>query len=302
MTNIKTLDEVFYEDIQPETILDNLDELTEIFPEIAQTVSELRIKLNSANCKVCQRNKYLIIILNDIKNYYQDGRDLGNLKNLVESMISKYFPYYNHNLLNNQNEFDITWVKPDVLVGLGRDLINGLTSCFECCKKHLSRAKIFYEEWKQGYPEHSTLMYQEFTEANKTLEEGYVLFWDSLGQLDMASNELVGSHFSDLDSHGQIELIELANKIRAARIAFQEDSEKVPDFDKLRIEVQKVQNKLNKLKEIAKKYNLLMSGGSDYHGENVKQNVKLFTGCENVNVSYEDILIWVKDISYLTIK
>jgi hypothetical protein len=250
MTNLKTTEEAFFEDVQPETILDNLDELTEIFPEIAQTVAELRIKLKSANCKVCQRNKYLIIILNDIKDCYQDGRDLGRLKSFIESTIAKYFPYYKQNLLTNQNEFDITWVKPDTLIGLGRDLINGLTNCFECCKKHLSRAKIFCEEWKQGYPEHSTLMYNEFTEANKTIEEGYVLFWDSLGQLDMASNELVGSHFSDLESDGQIELIELANKIRAARIAFQEDSTKVPDFDKLRIEVQKTQNKLNKLKAI----------------------------------------------------
>lgn len=92
-------------------------------------------------------------------------------------------------------------------------------------------------------------MYNEFTEANKNIEEGYVLFWDSLGQLDMASNELIGSHFSDLDSNGQLEMIELANKIRTARIAFQEDSTQIPDWDKLRLQVQKLQNKLNKLKE-----------------------------------------------------
>jgi hypothetical protein len=188
--------------------------------------------------------------LNDIKEYFRDGRDLYEMKDFIESAISKYFPYYKQNLLNNSQEFDITWVKPEILIGLGRDLITGLTNCFECCKKHLSRAKIFYEEWKQGYPEHSTLMYNEFTEANKTIEEGYVLFWDSLGQLDMASNELIGSYLSDLDSNGQLEMIELANKIRTARIAFQEDSSHVPDWNNLRIEVQKLQNKLNKLKEI----------------------------------------------------
>ena len=32
---------------------------------------------------------------------------------------------------------------------------------------------------------------------------------------------------------------------------------------------------------LAQKYNLLVSGGSDYHGENVKPNIELGTGLNN---------------------
>lgn len=130
ITNIKTIDEAFEEEINPELILNNLDRLNELFPEITQTVSELKIKLKTANCPVCQRNKYLIIILNDIKAYYKDGRNLFEMKDFIESALAKYFPYYKQNLLNNQQDFDIVWVKPDTLIGLGRDLINRINKLF----------------------------------------------------------------------------------------------------------------------------------------------------------------------------
>jgi hypothetical protein len=92
-------------------------------------------------------------------------------------------------------------------------------------------------------------MYNEFTEANKVIEEGYVVFWDSLAQLDMASCELVGYNFGLLEKNAQIVLIELANKICNARILFQEDSTKVPNWNELLIEVQRLQNNINKLKK-----------------------------------------------------
>jgi hypothetical protein len=41
----------------------------------------------------------------------------------------------------------------------------------------------------------------------------------------------------------EAEIIELANKIRAARLLFQEDSNKVPNWNELRVEVQRLQNK-----------------------------------------------------------
>ena len=219
--NVKTLEEAFLEEVKPQNIINKFDQLSEIFPEIVPLITELKPKINDATCPTCQRNKYIITIVSKIKTLYNDGRDLGELKSFIEAIINKYFPLNNKIIsADNINEFDIMWVKPDILIGLGNDLIMGLTNCFNCCKKHLSRAKAFYEEWTQGYPEHSTLMYNEFTEANKTIEEGYVLFWDSLGQLDMASCELVGSNFGDLSSDVQLELIELANKIRTARILF----------------------------------------------------------------------------------
>jgi hypothetical protein len=91
-------------------------------------------------------------------------------------------------------------------------------------------------------------MYNEFVEANKVLEEGYVLYWDVLGQLDMASCELVGYNLEQLDKTFNVEILDLANKIRTARILFQENTNNVPDWNQLRIEVQKIQNKISKLK------------------------------------------------------
>lgn len=248
VNTIKPIQEVLIPKITHEDIIKNLDALCSIFPEINDLVNEFKIKLKTTNCPVCQKNKYILAILGTIRPLYNDGRDLKELKNFIEALITKYYPM-NNKIVTSENlqQFDINWVKPDNLIGLGNDLILGLSNCFNCCKKHLSRAKAFYEEWHQGYPNHSTLMYNEFTEANKDIEEGYVLFWDSLGQLDMASSELVGN-LIDLESGWQAEIIELANKIRTQRILFQEDSTKVPNWNQLRVEVQKLQNKINKLK------------------------------------------------------
>lgn len=85
-------------------------------------------------------------------------------------------------------------------------------------------------------------------ETNVLLEKGYALFWDSLGQLDMASNELIGN-IIEIENNLKIEMIELANKIRKARILFQEDSDQIPNWDKLRLEIQLLQNKVNKIGE-----------------------------------------------------
>lgn len=248
--NVKTLEEAFLEEVKPQNIVNKFDQFMEYFPEVTPLINQYREKANEATCPVCQRNRYIINIISKIKDLYKDGRYLGDLEEFVNFVVNKYFPLNNKVVsAENANEFDIMWVKPDTLIGLGNDLIYGLSNCFDCCKKHIGRAKALYEEWHLGYPEHSSLMYKEFTEANKDIEEGYVLYWDSLAQLDMGSCELVGDNFGNLPNETQLQMIELANKIRTARILFQEDSTKVPNWDQLRIEVQKLQNKLTKLEK-----------------------------------------------------
>lgn len=243
---MKTLQDAVVSDITIENIFNKLHDLNKIFPELTSLIQELEAKYNATNaCPVCVRNKYLILIINEINKYYKDGRPLGEYSEFIQDMIKKYLPLNSGISDATQlNNFDLDWINPSSLYGIGYDLIPGLTACFECTKKHLSRAKIFYEEWTLGYPEHSTLMYNSFIEANKTIEEGFSKFWDILGQLDMASCELIGYELSDLQSNTQAEMIELANKIRSARILFQEDSSKVPDWNSLRVEVQRLQNKL----------------------------------------------------------
>ena len=91
-------------------------------------------------------------------------------------------------------------------------------------------------------------MFKELIIANKALEEAYAYYSDSLAQLDMASCELVGG-MNNLEEGYQIQIIELANLIRTQRILFQDDPTKVPDWNKSRLEVQKMQNKIDKLKK-----------------------------------------------------
>lgn len=244
------LQDAFVRSISQQEIIDHLDALVPIFPEIFNIVKELKTKLKDAECPICVKSRYILYILLKIQQNYNDGRDLKDQQGFIEQVLKNYFPFA-HKVFNMEkvDEFDITWIKPDTLVALGADLIAGLSHCFECCKKHLSRAKILFEEWHQKYPEHGTIMYNEFIEANRDIEEGYTMFWDSLGQLDMASGELVGN-IMEIDEGFRVEIINLANEIRAARILFQEDSNQVPDFAKLRLDVQKLQNKINKVGEL----------------------------------------------------
>lgn len=190
--NLKTLEDSFVKEITTETIISKLDSIQNIFPELSEDINNFRLQINDAGCPACKKNKFLLDLTKKIKYYYNDGRDLMDLNDFICGIISKYFPENNKLVsLDNAHEFDITWIKPDKFIPLGVDLITGLNACFDCCKKHIGRAKAFFEEWKQGYPDHGTLMYNEFVEANKVIEEGYALYWDALSQLDMASCELV---------------------------------------------------------------------------------------------------------------
>ena len=208
-------------------------------PEIAGEIPKY-LKRNSKNG-----------IIRDIYNHehFNDGREYSKSDyEFIEKILERYFPENGKIKIENSNDFDIEWIKPDIIVGLGTDVIEGLTHCFECSKKHLSRAKILWEEFNMKYPDHGTLCFNEFTEANKDIEEAYCLYWDSLGNLDQSSCELIGGNdFTDLPHGYQVDIIELANKIRIQRINFQADSSNVPEWNKLRIEIQRLENKIRKL-------------------------------------------------------
>jgi len=230
-------------------VIERLDDLVLIFPEITTLVKEFKEKLKTANCPKCTKNKYIMSIIGTIKPLISDGRDLGNLKTFVNDLMIKYYPLAAKIAnVGSFASFDVEWIKPDSYLGLGNDLIEGLSNCFDCTKKHIGRSKAFYEEFKLGYPEHEPLMFTELGKANKALEEAYTYYSDSLAQLDMAACELVGS-MTDLEEGYQVQIIELANKIRAERLLFQEDLTKVPHWDQLRIDVQRLQNKINALKK-----------------------------------------------------
>ena len=219
------------------------------FPESKQLINEFTTKLENAICKPCTKNRYVVALANIIHEHFNDGREYSKSDyEFIEKILERYFPENGKIKIENANDFDIEWIKPDIIVGLGTDVIEGLTHCFECSKKHLSRAKILWEEFNMKYPDHGTLCFNEFTEANKDIEEAYCLYWDSLGNLDQSSCELIGGNdFTDLPHGYQVDIIELANKIRIQRINFQADSSNVPEWNKLRIEIQRLENKIRKL-------------------------------------------------------
>lgn len=235
--------------ITVDEIINGLSIIKYNFPESKQLINEFTTKLENAICKPCTKNRYVVALANIIHEHFNDGREYSKSDyEFIEKILERYFPENGKIKIENSNDFDIEWIKPDIIVGLGTDVIEGLTHCFECSKKHLSRAKILWEEFNMKYPDHGTLCFNEFTEANKDIEEAYCLYWDSLGNLDQSSCELIGGNdFTDLPHGYQVDIIELANKIRIQRINFQADSSNVPEWNKLRIEIQRLENKIRKL-------------------------------------------------------
>lgn len=224
-------------------IIAKLDELQEVFPEIFALHNELKNQLKVATCPKCVKNRYIGFIVEKIKSLKDDGRDLTKVKDLVDKLIEQFYPANDpFSQADAYSEYDVAWMKPESLIGLGKDLVDNLDHCFDCTIKHLGRAKILYEEFVTGYPDHEKLMLSELNKSNAPLEEAYLIYLDSMAQLDMASCELVGNML-DLPDGWQTDMIELANKIRAVRLLFQDDSTKVPDFDKLRLEVKRLQLK-----------------------------------------------------------
>lgn len=219
--------------------------LIEVFPEVSPFFNEMNNQLKVATCPKCVKNRYIGYIIGKIKDLKDDGRDISKVSTEVDRIMNQFFPV-NDPISQSQtfSEYDIEWMKPERLLGLGKDLVQNLTHCFDCTIKHLGRAKILYEEFVTGYPDHGKMMFNELEKGNSALEDAYLIYLDSMAQLDMASCELVGN-LLDLPDGWQVEMIELANKIRAERLLFQEDLTKVPNFDALRLEVKKLQIKTN---------------------------------------------------------
>lgn len=223
-----------------EELIQKLDKLAVIFPEIKVYIDEFNEQLKTAVCPACTKKRYLGIIVQTIKEHMNDGRDISSMKEFINVLLGKY----DEDIKNTDifSEYDIEWIKPEITLGLGKDLIDNLTNCFDCAVKHIGRAKILHEEFLTGYPDHKPISYDELAKGNKALEQAYLIYLDSISQLDMASCELVGK-LVDLPNEWAVEMIELANEIRAARLLYQDDSTKIPDFDELRLKIKKLQIK-----------------------------------------------------------
>lgn len=229
--------------VEVDEMIEHLQDLCDVFPEISSIAQEMNSQLTTAICPKCVKNRYAEIIAQKIRSLVDDGRDLGDMAQLVERIINQFFTE-NDQISNAQilSEYDEKWLKPENLLGLGYDLIDNLPSCFDCAIKHISRAKTLFEEFLTGYPSHEKMMFNELDKGNTALEKAYLVYLDSMAHIDMASCELVGN-LLNLPRNWQIEMIELANEIRAQRLLYQDDPTKIPDFDGLRLKIKKLQIK-----------------------------------------------------------
>lgn len=235
-------------------IIKNFDIIENHYPEVSPIIQQYNEQIKYATCPKCTKNHHLTAIVALINKLRENGdsRDLGDDAEFIETTLNKFSAAYSNDVtVNSYNEYDVEWIKPENLIGIGYDLIDKLESCFECSIKHIGRAKILFEESNLGYPEHAEIMMDELVKGNKDLEQLYLKYMDACVELDMGSSELVGN-IVDLNPNSATEILELANKIRQQRLLFQEDHTKVPEFDDLRLSIKKLELKVRKQLELNK--------------------------------------------------
>jgi hypothetical protein len=103
-------------------VINRLDEIIFYFPEVRPLVLEFREKLKTASCPKCTKNNYISSIIATIRPLINDGRDLSGIKNFIDDLIEKYYPLSSKIAqVGNFADFDIEWIKPDDILGLGND-------------------------------------------------------------------------------------------------------------------------------------------------------------------------------------
>ena len=113
---------------------------------------------------------------------------------------------------------------------------NDLPQCYECAKKHLGRAQIFFEEYHTGYPQHIKNLMCSLRVAEEEVNRAYINWCKILAHLDMAANELLGNEVNG--KRLCREHLNLACKIREARLKLGADPLYIPDFDSLLTSIQ----------------------------------------------------------------
>jgi hypothetical protein len=114
-----------------------------------------------------------------------------------------------------------------------------LDQCYLCAKKHIGRAQSFFEEYHTGYDDRVKRLIESLRVAEGQIQEAFLLKERTQAQLDMAAGELLGG--TPGGSVIDAEHVRVANLIRDERLNLQDDSLYVPNFDKMLIEVQKLQ-------------------------------------------------------------
>ena len=222
-------------------LLSQLDKAAEVFPEISALVSDFNAHLKVSTCIPCTKRHYLGRIAKELIPL-SETRDYADVAEFIDALKARYEMSSSD---DTTTEYDAEWLKPEKMIGLGYDLVKNLGNCFDCVIKHLGRAKALYEEFTLGYPDVGSSIVDELDKGLKSIEQAYIAYLDSMSQLDMASCELVGQ-LDKLPKGWEVDMIELANEIRSARLLCQESPYTAPDFDTLRLKVKKLELKTKK--------------------------------------------------------
>lgn len=121
------------------------------------------------------------------------------------------------------------------------DTIDDLHQCFDCAKKHIGRAQIFYEEYHTGYPMHIKLSIECTSLVEMAVQQAFLKRRKAMAHMDMASCELVGDEQASQYKSFRSKIIELANRIRDIRLQMETDPLMAPPFDEILIEIQRLQ-------------------------------------------------------------
>lgn len=128
----------------------------------------------------------------------------------------------------------------DVALVVAEALDVDLPQCYLCAKKHIGEAWVYFEELHTGYPDRLIRLVESFRVAEEEVSKAYILWQRTLAHLAMAGAELIGRR-GELDTTLLEQHIAVANYIRNERINLQDNPLYVPDFEKMLIEVQKLQ-------------------------------------------------------------
>lgn len=129
---------------------------------------------------------------------------------------------------------EVTEASPEITIAEARSI--GLNQCYECAKKHLSRAKEEFREYHTGYSNHIKNLIQSVHAAEEEVRKAFLKWAEVQAQLDMSAGELLGrdANFNKLCR----EHIQLANSIRTERLKLSSNPLYIPDFDNLLVQIQ----------------------------------------------------------------
>jgi hypothetical protein len=116
-----------------------------------------------------------------------------------------------------------------------------LAQCYLCAKKHVGRARQFFEEYHNGYPDHVKNLVDTLFDAETEVYKAFQLWQKVQDQLDMGAGELLGNSYEGRTM--KQDHVALAAEIRQERLKFDQNPLYIPKFDELKYKIHQLQHR-----------------------------------------------------------